>query len=201
MVGEVTDKKSHVSNNVLLAILGVLIILIIALIIGVVVHNTINNVNQLGGDSSQTDGGGSGSGSDENAPGSDSGPSVSSGEGVGENDYGWPAESSDTNYVAYEDMTEAQKEAYDYVESTLRNIQVSRNGVIKLITQQGYSEEDATIVADSCGLDYDQNAVDRAALHIVNSTEYRDHNALVEALKMEGFTEEQAENAANQNNV
>lgn len=54
MTGEVTEKKSQVSNNALLAILGVLIILIVALVIGVAVHNTINNggktrlVNQAG---------------------------------------------------------------------------------------------------------------------------------------------------------
>ena len=201
MVGEVTDKKSHVSNNVLLAILGVLIILIIALIIGVVVHNTINNVNQLGGDSSQTDGGGSGSGSDENAPGSDSGPSVSSGEGVGENDYGWPAESSDTNYVAYEDMTEAQKEAYDYVETYLKQFPVSRNSVIRNLTNEGYSEEDAIIVADSCGINYDENAVKSAAVYLESFESGYAHDDLVEALKMEGFTQEQAENGVKQNNL
>ena len=199
MVGEVTDKKSHVSNNVLLAILGVLIILIIALIIGVVVHNTINNVNQLGEDSSQA--GGSGSGSGEDASGIDSGPSVNSGEGVGENDYGWPAESSETNFVAYEDMTDSQKEAYDYVETYLSDFPGSRNGLIKYLTNEGYSEEDATVVADSCSIDYDENAIKSAADHLEQFTNfYDDRDSLVEALKMEGFTQEQAENAVNQNN-
>ena len=93
------------------------------------------------------------------------------------------------NLAANETVSQknARRTALSYLDFTA----FSRDGLIKQLEYEKFSNEDATYAVDNCGADWNEQAAKMAASYLENMP--FSHQSLVEQLVFEGFTEEEAE--------
>lgn len=95
-----------------------------------------------------------------------------------------------TSGVIYREDALLAAEAYN------RDLVLSRAQLIELLKRDGFSEDNAAYAADSCNVDYTENALIAAEAFLNRPDTPKTKKCLTSHLIGEGYTEEQADNAA-----
>ena len=96
-----------------------------------------------------------------------------------------------------ETMTMGQKIALKKAKSYLNTMAFSRDGLIKQLEFEGFSNEDSVFAVDNCNADWNEQAAKKAKSYLNTMAFSRD--GLINQLEFEGFTTEQAEYGATAN--
>lgn len=91
-------------------------------------------------------------------------------------------------HAAAKGKTDALSQAKNYISFT----GFSREGLIKQLEFEGYSQEEATYGADNCGADWNDMAVKKAKSYTSGDYFAYSENGLIKQLEYEGFTPEEA---------
>ena len=102
-------------------------------------------------------------------------------------------------YSLGKEPTVSQKNAVKKAESYLDYSAFSRNGLIKQLEFEGFSNADATYAVDNIIVDWNEQAVKKAKSYLDYSAFSR--NGLIKQLEFEGFTYEQAVYGVEQNGL
>ena len=94
-------------------------------------------------------------------------------------------------------MSDGKAQALASAQSYLSFTAFSYKGLIDQLQFEGYSLEDATFAADSCGADWNEQAA-KAAKNYLDFMAFS-RSGLIDQLEFEGFTHEQAVYGVEQN--
>lgn len=93
--------------------------------------------------------------------------------------------------------TTGQKNAVKKAKSYLNTLSFSRNGLIKQLEFEGFTNQEAIFGVDNCDVDWNEQAVKKAKSYL--DTLSFSKNGLIKQLEFEGFTHEQAVYGVEQN--
>lgn len=104
------------------------------------------------------------------------------------------AQSADPETEDNSTMTTSAKNALRAAKRYLQTMPFSHDGLIEQLEFEKYSTEDATIAADNCNADWNEQALKKAKDYL--SLKSFSHDHLIEQLEFEKYTSEQASYAA-----